>query len=127
MSIYVKFEVSNKDHVIEKRSHIYILRSTPIKIDTCTCIPKPLQLSVPAGTDTSHRRKRIYSPYFHSFLSSALSIAFFIVFSNIFLASQNPCFVLPNEFGPADVGVSLKQNKMHFFVLLLLPKQFATF
>lgn len=36
----------------------------------------------------------------------ASSIAFFSVFSNIFLESQNPCFVLPNEFGPADVGVS---------------------
>lgn len=29
------------------------------------------------------------------------------VFSKIFLASQNPCFVLPKEFGPDDVGVSL--------------------
>lgn len=36
----------------------------------------------------------------------ASSIAFFSVFSNIFFESQNPCFVLPNEFGPADVGVS---------------------
>lgn len=34
------------------------------------------------------------------------SIACFNDFSNIFFESQNPCFVLPNEFGPADVGVS---------------------
>lgn len=36
----------------------------------------------------------------------ASSIAFFRVFSKIFLESQKPCFVLPNEFGPAEVGVS---------------------
>lgn len=36
----------------------------------------------------------------------ASSIAFFNVFSKIFFESQKPCFVLPNEFGPADVGVS---------------------
>lgn len=28
------------------------------------------------------------------------------VFSKIFLASQKPCLVFPNEFGPDDVGVS---------------------
>ena len=29
-----------------------------------------------------------------------------IFFSNIFFESQKPCFVLPNEFGPDEVGVS---------------------
>lgn len=37
-----------------------------------------------------------------------VSRACFKFFSKTFLASQNPCFVFPNEFGPADVGVSLK-------------------
>lgn len=36
--------------------------------------------------------------------------ACFKFFSKTFFASQNPCFVLPNEFGPAEVGVSLKKN-----------------
>lgn len=30
----------------------------------------------------------------------------FSFFSNIFLESQNPCLVLPNELGPEEVGVS---------------------
>lgn len=29
-------------------------------------------------------------------------------FSNTFFESQKPCFVLPKELGPADVGVSLQ-------------------
>lgn len=37
----------------------------------------------------------------------ASSIAFFNVFSKIFFESQKPCLVLPNELGPAEVGVSL--------------------
>lgn len=32
-------------------------------------------------------------------------------FSNIFLASQNPCLVFPYEFGPDDVGVSLQYDE----------------
>jgi len=51
----------------------------------------------------------IISPNVYSTMKNHLfasSIAFFNVFSNIFFESQNPCFVLPNEFGPADVGVS---------------------
>lgn len=40
-------------------------------------------------------------------LPAAFSMAAFRDFSNTFFESQNPCFVLPNELGPADVGVSL--------------------
>lgn len=32
-------------------------------------------------------------------------------FSKIFFTSQNPCLVLPKEFGPDDVGVSLCKCK----------------
>lgn len=40
------------------------------------------------------------------------SIASFIFLINIPLGSQKPCFVFPNEFGPDDVGVSLKKGKI---------------
>lgn len=40
----------------------------------------------------------------------ALSIASLRFLSNTFFASENPCLVLPNEFGPEDVGVSLNTN-----------------
>jgi hypothetical protein len=74
-------------------------------------------LCIPNRPEESEHWDILSTPYsLHSlvFLElSVLSIAFFIVFSNIFLASQKPCFVLPNEFGPAEVGVSLQQKNVN--------------
>lgn len=51
--------------------------------------------------------KKIIGYIFYYFLSSIRAfVASFSVFSISFPVLQKPCLVLPNEFGPADVGVS---------------------
>lgn len=50
------------------------------------------------------------------------------VFSKIFFTSQNPCLVLPNEFGPDEVGVSLYEwnKKREKSILLSKFQLFST-
>lgn len=48
---------------------------------------------------------------------ATLSIASLKFLWKMFLASQNPCLVFPKEFGPAEVGVSLKLDN-HKFALI---------
>lgn len=80
--------------------------------------PAPnLKPRTPAPHNLQHKHYKTVSIiiiHFFQSLSATSSICFFKSLSNSLVLSQNPSLLLPNEFGPAAVGVSLQKKKIYF-------------